>query len=102
MASVQLVGAQQTKKIWQVGLSHVGLDHVPPSLPTLRQELKKLGYEEDKNIHLDWRNLPDEDAAHAAAKEFVRDRFDRRLQKPNGARRTSRDLGDSRRLSPRR
>ena len=68
--------AQQPKKVWRVGLSHVGLDHVPPSLEPLRQELKKLGYEEGKNIELDWRNLPDEDAANAAAKEFVRNRVD--------------------------
>ncbi len=27
---------------------HVGLDHVPPSLEPLRQELSKLGYEEGK------------------------------------------------------
>jgi ABC-type uncharacterized transport system substrate-binding protein len=68
--------AQQPKKIWRIGLSHVGLDHVPPPLETLRQELKKLGYEEGKNIHLDWRNLPDEEAAHATAREFVRNRVD--------------------------
>jgi len=70
------VEAQQPKKVWRVGLSHVGLDHVPPSLEPLRQELRKLGYEEGKNIHLDWRNLPDEDAANATAKEFVRNRVD--------------------------
>lgn len=68
--------AQQAKKIWRVGLSHVGLDHVPPSLEPLRQELKKLGYEEGKNIQLDWRNLPDEDAANTLAKEWVRNRVD--------------------------
>ena len=68
--------AQQPKKIWRIGLFHVGLDHVPPSLEPLRQELKKLGYEEGKNIQLDWRNLADEDAANAAAKEFVRNRVD--------------------------
>ena len=68
--------AQQPKKVWRIGLFHVGLDHVPPSLPALRQGLKALGYEEGKNIRLDWRNLPDEDAARATAKEFVRDRVD--------------------------
>jgi putative ABC transport system substrate-binding protein len=68
--------AQQSKKVWRIGLFHVGLDHIPPSLDPLRQELKKLGYEEGKNIQLDWRNLPDEDAANAAAKEFVRNRVD--------------------------
>jgi putative ABC transport system substrate-binding protein len=76
LSTVYFATAQQSKKVWRVGLFHVGLDHVPPSLPTLQQELKKLGYEEGKNIHLDWRNLPDEDAANATAKEFVRERYD--------------------------
>jgi putative ABC transport system substrate-binding protein len=68
--------AQQPKKVWRIGLSHVGLDHVPPPLETLRLELKKLGYAEGKNIQLDWRNLPDEEAARATAQEFVRNRVD--------------------------
>lgn len=68
--------AQQPNKVWRVGLSHVGLDHVPPSLEPLRQELKKRGYEEGKNIQLNWRNLPDEDAANALAKEWVASRVD--------------------------
>jgi putative ABC transport system substrate-binding protein len=76
LATGSLVEAQQSNKIWRVGLSHVGLDHVPPSLEPLRQELKKLGYEEGKNIQLDWRNLPDEDAANSLAKEWVRNRVD--------------------------
>jgi len=54
----------------------VGLDHIPVSLPTLREGLKVLGYEEGKNIRLDWRNLPDEEAARETAKEFVRNRVD--------------------------
>jgi putative ABC transport system substrate-binding protein len=54
----------------------VGLDHVPPSLDGLREGLKALGYQEGKNIRLDWRNLPDEDAARVTAREFVRDRVD--------------------------
>jgi len=64
--------AQQFSKVWQVGLFHVGLDHVPPSFPALRDALKALGYIEGKNIHLDWRNLPDKDAALETAKEFAR------------------------------
>jgi putative ABC transport system substrate-binding protein len=68
--------AQRSKKVWRIGLSHVGLDHVPPPLETLREELKRLGYEEGKNIHLDWRNLPDEEAARVTAREFVRNRVD--------------------------
>ena len=68
--------AQQAAKVWRVGLFHVGLDHVPPSLDALREGLKALGYEEGKNIRLDWRNLPDEDAAREIAKEFVQNRVD--------------------------
>ena len=76
VATVSLAEAQQPKKVWRIGLFHVGIDHVPPSLEPLRQELKKLGYEEGKNINLDWRNLPDEDAAHSMAKQFVRNGAD--------------------------
>jgi len=60
----------------RVGLLHVGLDHVPPSLETLRAGLKELGYEEGRDIHLDFRNLADEAAADATAPEFVRARVD--------------------------
>ncbi len=68
--------AQQPAKVWRIGLSHVGLDHVPPSLVGLREGLKALGYEEGKNVRLDWRNLRDEEAAQVTAREFVRDRVD--------------------------
>ncbi len=68
--------AQQPAKVWRIGLFHVGLDHVPPSLEGLRDGLKALGYEEGKNLRLDFRNLPNEGAAHVTAKEFVRDRVD--------------------------
>lgn len=68
--------AQQAGKVWRIGLMHVGLDHVPPSLPTLREGLRALGYEEGRNIHLDFRNLADEAAARAVAQDFVQDRVD--------------------------
>jgi putative tryptophan/tyrosine transport system substrate-binding protein len=68
--------AQQPGKIWRIGLFHVGLDHVPPSLDGLRDGLRALDYDEGKNIHFDWRNLPDEDAARTTAQAFVRDRVD--------------------------
>jgi len=68
--------AQQAGKVYRIGLFHVGLDHIPPSLDTLRDGLKALGYEAGKNIHLDWRNLPDEEAARETAKAFVRDGVD--------------------------
>jgi putative tryptophan/tyrosine transport system substrate-binding protein len=73
---ISAAAAQQANKIWRLGLSHVGLDHVPPSLPTLRQELKNLGYVEGKNLSLDWRNLPDEESANKTAKEFVQSHVD--------------------------
>ena len=62
--------------MWRMGLFHVGPDHVPPSLDGLRDGLKALGYEEGKNIHFDWRNLIDENAARTTAQAFVRDRVD--------------------------
>lgn len=71
-----VAGAQGPAKVWRIGLFHVGLDHVPPSLEQLREGLKALGYEEGKNLRLDWRNLPDEDAARETAREFVRNRVD--------------------------
>ena len=57
----------------KVGLFHVGLDHVPPSVDTLFDEMRVLGYEDGKTVHLDWKNLADQNAANAMAQEFVRD-----------------------------
>ena len=68
--------AQQPKKIWHVGLFHVGLDHVPASFETFPARLQALGYEQGNNIYLDWRNLPDEQAARESVKEFVKNRVD--------------------------
>src|ERR1700739_3657300 len=68
--------AQASAKVWRIGLFHVGLDHVPPSLDGLREGLKALGYEEGKNLKLDFRNLPDEAAARMTAVEFARTRPD--------------------------
>jgi len=59
--------AQQTGKAWQIGLFHVGLDHEPPSLPTLKEELARLGYIEGKNLVFDWRNQESEETARAVA-----------------------------------
>jgi putative ABC transport system substrate-binding protein len=76
LASSLPAGAQGTAKVWRIGLMHVGLDHVPPSLAPLGEGLRALGYEAGRNIRLDFRNLADEAAAHAVAREFVRDRVD--------------------------
>jgi hypothetical protein len=37
---------------------------------------KALGYEEGRNVQLDWRNLADETAAHGTTTAFARDRAD--------------------------
>jgi putative ABC transport system substrate-binding protein len=76
LAASPAAEAQPAGKVYRIGLFHVGLDHVPPSLEGLRQGLKMLGYEEGRNIRLDFRNLPDEAAARVTAEEFVRDRVD--------------------------
>ncbi len=68
--------AQQAGKVWRIGIMHVGLDHPLRSVDTFRQTLKTLGYEEGKNLRLDFRNLAEEEAARATAREFVRDRVD--------------------------
>ena len=68
--------AQPAAKIPRIGLIHVGLDHDPPGLAPLRKSLRRLGYEEGRTIHLDYRNQVDEDAARATAQAFVRERVD--------------------------
>jgi putative ABC transport system substrate-binding protein len=68
--------AESSGKVYRIGVFHVGLDHVPPALDTLREGLRQLGYEEGKNLRLDWRNLPDEGTARETAQAFVHDRVD--------------------------
>src|SRR5919198_633980 len=68
--------AQQAGKVYRVGLFHVGLDHDPPSLAAIRKGLTALGYIEGKNIRLDYRNQPNEEAARATARTFARERVD--------------------------
>src|SRR5262245_48294400 len=70
------VEAQQQKKIWRLGVFHVGLDHVPGSFDRLKEGLKARGYEPGTNIELDWRNLPDDEAARKTAEEFVHNKVD--------------------------
>jgi putative ABC transport system substrate-binding protein len=67
---------QKPPKIPRIGLFHVGLDHDPPGLAPMRESLRSLGYEEGRNIHLDYRNQADEDAARSTAQNFVRERVD--------------------------
>ena len=49
---------------------------MPPSLDGLRDGLKALGYEEGKNLQLDFRNVADEAAARVVALELARGRPD--------------------------
>lgn len=76
LAAPLAAAAQQPRRVWRIGLFHVGTDHVPPSLDPLKDTLKALGYEDGQNLRLDWRNLPDEAAANGTALEFVRNRVD--------------------------
>jgi putative ABC transport system substrate-binding protein len=89
LAAPLTADAQQAGRVYQIGVFHVGVDHVPPSLAPLRDALKALGYDsgtepvslisrllEGKNVRLDWQNLADEAAAHETAREFVRKRVD--------------------------
>jgi putative ABC transport system substrate-binding protein len=75
LAAALLAQAQQTGKSWKIGILHVG-DHVPRALDTLRNSLKSMGYEEGRNLHLDFRNFTEEQAARDAAADFVRARID--------------------------
>lgn len=71
-----VTGIAQPQRVRHIGLFHVGLDHDPPGLAPLREALKKLGYEDGKNIRLDYRNQPDENAAREVARTFARERVD--------------------------
>jgi putative ABC transport system substrate-binding protein len=75
LAAPFVVEAQQTGKVIQVGMFHVG-DHIPPGLPMLRDHLRTMGYEEGRNLQMDFRNLADDEGAVRTAKEFVQARVD--------------------------
>jgi len=59
----------------RVGLMHVGTDHVPTSLGSLKARLEELGWTEGENIELIWRNLEPGEVTNQAV-EFVRERLD--------------------------
>jgi putative ABC transport system substrate-binding protein len=69
-------GTTPPKKPRRIGVFHVGIDHVPPSLEGMRDGLQALGYEEGRDVEIDWRNLVDEAAAVTTAQELVRSRVD--------------------------
>jgi putative ABC transport system substrate-binding protein len=76
LAAPFAVEAQPAGKVSRIGLFHVGLDHVPPSLDGLRDGLKALGYEQGRNLQLDFRNVADEAAARVVAVDLARGRPD--------------------------
>jgi putative ABC transport system substrate-binding protein len=66
--------ATEAQPMPRVGLMHVGLDHIPPSLKPLEARLRELGWVQGRNVRLITRvHLPDEDAAAAQADAFVND-----------------------------
>lgn len=69
-------GRRHGQPVLRVGLMHVGIDHIPPSLKPLEARLRELGWVQGRNIDLIWRNLPNEDAAKAQAEAFVKSRVD--------------------------
>lgn len=71
-SSASSSGSETVKR---VGLMHVGTDHIPSSLDSLKTRLQELGWTEGNNIELIWRNLEPE-AADAQAKIFVDDDVD--------------------------
>ena len=68
--------AQTSAKPRHVGLFHVGLDHVPPSVAALRGGLAGLGYKEGTSLRFDWRNQASEATARRAAADFIREGVD--------------------------
>jgi putative ABC transport system substrate-binding protein len=68
---------QNARPMPRVGLMHVGLDHIPPSLKPLEARLRELGWAQGRNVRLLTRvHIADEDAAKAQADAFVRDHVD--------------------------
>jgi putative ABC transport system substrate-binding protein len=67
--------AQVAGKVYRIGVFHVG-DHTPPGLQTFRDGLRAVGYEERRNLQIDFRNLADDEAARWTAREFAQARLD--------------------------
>lgn len=60
----------------QIGLLHVGDDHVPPSYRPMLERMQELGYREGANVRYDFRNVLDEKAGLIAALDLVKLRVD--------------------------
>jgi putative tryptophan/tyrosine transport system substrate-binding protein len=54
----------------------VGLDHDPPSLYSLKEELARLGYIDGKNLVFDWRNQESAETADIQIREWVAKNYD--------------------------
>jgi putative ABC transport system substrate-binding protein len=67
---------QAPQRIWRIGLVHVGDDHMPPSYEPLREGMRVLGYQDGVHIRYDFRNVPDQKSALAAARALVQDAVD--------------------------
>lgn len=76
LAAVLPAGAQPTQRAWRVGLVHVGDDHMPPSYEPMREGMRALGYQDGVHVRYDFRNVPDEKAALAAARALVQEPVD--------------------------
>jgi putative ABC transport system substrate-binding protein len=69
-------GTKAPAKVFRIGVYHVGLDHIPPSFPAMKEALARLGYVDGKNIIVEWHNLADEAAADVQARAFVAEKVD--------------------------
>ena len=66
----------QTSKVWRMGLWHVGLDHEPPSLDPLKEELAHLGYVDGRNLVFDWSNQATEETASTQIRDWLAKNYD--------------------------
>ena len=69
-------GPSESTKVFHIGVYHVGLDHIPPSFPAMKDALAAAGYVDGKNIIIEWHNLADEAAADTQAAAFVKEKVD--------------------------
>jgi putative tryptophan/tyrosine transport system substrate-binding protein len=76
LTSASIVNTSSAEKAWHIGACHVGLDHMPPHLPALREKLRELGYVDGVNLRFEFRNLADEAAAAEAARDFIGEQVD--------------------------
>ena len=66
----------QIGKVWRMGLCHVGLDHEPPSLHPLKEELARRGYVDGRNLVFDWSNQATEATADIQIRDWLAKNYD--------------------------